>query len=483
MRLEFLESTSKTSAIRTSYTDMRGCIIKAKFYVPQSGKGELAGIASGVAEKYTQDIAIDYAYEQSFMRWRFSKLHQWWDAGFRGWHEYEFDDTTDTLKVDGVVKPHTIHKQTVEVSGKPFCLMGALFYNSGGESMWNFVGSKCGEMKFTRPNGEIYAYFVPVMDNNGIPCMFDMVNKIPLYQNGTGQFIAGLTMKQAISLANLPATGGSLTVSLPLEAAFDANVQSALNAAAAKGWTIIVQYRESELTTENIDADFLEGTGTQWIETNLYMSKLHDLELRFSDLTGTQAWGRETGGFCLSFGRQSNDIRFIYWTESYREVRVPYVSGAVNVITKKGNEFSAQGVTAVANFTESTAASKDACRIFTYQGKTPYIAKMKWYSQKAWLMGALVQHILPALDSTGVPCLYDSVSGENFYNRGSGSFIVGFDTTEKAAISISKLPITTDGTLTVSLPAAAQDASSLVPEAINIATNRGWTIITQYRED
>ena len=79
--------------------------------------------------------------------------------------------------------------------------------------------------------------------------------------------------------------------------------------------------------------------------------------------------------------------------------------------------------------------------------------------------------------------MYDTVSCQNFYNKGTGQFIAGFDTTEKAAMSLSKLPVTTNGTLTVSLPAAAQDSDSLVPESIDIATNRGWTIITQYRND
>jgi hypothetical protein len=93
--------------------------------------------------------------------------------------------------------------------------------------------------------------------------------------------------------------------------------------------------------------------------------------------------------------------------------------------------------------------------------------------------------LLPAIDSSGTPCMHDTVSGQNFYNadtsEGAAPFIVGFDTTKKAAVSLSKLPIKSGGTLTVSLPAEAENTDTLVPAAIDLATSRGWTIVTQYR--
>ena len=88
-----------------------------------------------------------------------------------------------------------------------------------------------------------------------------------------------------------------------------------------------------------------------------------------------------------------------------------------------------------------------------------------------------------ALDVSGAPCMHDSVSGQNFYNSGSGAFIAGFESTEKAALGLAKLPVVEAGELTVSLPAAAQEEASRVPAAIEVARQRGWTLITQYRED
>ena len=77
--------------------------------------------------------------------------------------------------------------------------------------------------------------------------MFDKVTKQPFYNSGTGSFIVGFTLAQARNLSKLPATGGSLTVSLPWEAQLIASgVPAILQAAADRGWTITVQYREPE---------------------------------------------------------------------------------------------------------------------------------------------------------------------------------------------------------------------------------------------
>ena len=99
-----------------------------------------------------------------------------------------------------------------------------------------------------------------------------------------------------------------------------------------------------------------------------------------------------------------------------------------------------------------------------------------------------MRNFIPTLASTGTPCLYETISDQNFYNAGTGAFIAGFDTVEQA-LKLATLPdvtAETDATkksLTVSLPKEAQLASTGVPAALQIAADRGWTITVQYRED
>ena len=90
---------------------------------------------------------------------------------------------------------------------------------------------------------------IPALDTTGTPCMYDNVNKKPLYNSGTGQFIVGMTLDQARKLSKLPAGGGELTVSLPWEAQLvqhNGQVETALETARGKGWLLKVQYRAPE---------------------------------------------------------------------------------------------------------------------------------------------------------------------------------------------------------------------------------------------
>jgi hypothetical protein len=349
--------------------------------------------------------------------------------------------------------------------------------------------------------------FVPCLDPTGAPCMFDLVSKTPFYNAGTGAFIAGLTSKQALNLANLPATGGSLTVSLPLEAAFDEAVQNALNTATARGWTITVQYRESEIATANLEADFLESTGTQYILTGVTLTSnaqfsITSQQLKFrSTPSEFQIGARCTLANTLFIGPTSQQVawRPDVWhvvggvNGNYMFTKPPYsntekvdiflngkqakVNGEVvndeDKFEIQADSYNSSDITEAALFGVTRSIPNDVlncsgCRI---------------WNAEIWsdLNKNVDRNFIPALSISGTPCMYDSVSGQNFYNQGSGSFTVGFDTTEKAAISLSKLPVTTGGTLTVSLPAESKDTATLVPAAIDIAKSRGWTIIEQIR--
>ena len=50
---------------------------------------------------------------------------------------------------------------------------------------------------------------------------------------------------------------------------------------------------------------------------------------------------------------------------------------------------------------------------------------VKFYDWKYYHNGALIQHLIPALDTNDVPCMYDLVSKTCVYNAGTGDFIYG----------------------------------------------------------
>jgi hypothetical protein len=93
-------------------------------------------------------------------------------------------------------------------------------------------------------DGKALLNYIPALDNNGSPCMFDTVTKKPFYNSGTGQFIAGFTLPQARKLGKLPA-GTKLAVSLPVGYASDDGVVAALAEAESNGCVLTVQTYEA----------------------------------------------------------------------------------------------------------------------------------------------------------------------------------------------------------------------------------------------
>ena len=89
--------------------------------------------------------------------------------------------------------------------------------------------------------------YIPALTPDGSPSLYDKVTQTTHVLT----FPIGFTLSQARKLDKLPATGGSLTVSLPWEAQLIASgIPAILQAAADKGWTITVQYREPEANNE-----------------------------------------------------------------------------------------------------------------------------------------------------------------------------------------------------------------------------------------
>ena len=342
---------------------------------------------------------------------------------------------------------------------------------------------------------EVVRDYVPFLDKNGTPCMFDKVTRKPFYNNGTGQFIVGMTLEQARKLSKLPKPGGTLTVSLPWEAGVDATVQDALATAAENGWTVVVQYREPEVATENIAVDYLETTGTQYIQTDVKNNTSLAVEIDCSILQGAASYPNaaflcgcsinDEVGFQMPLIREEG-------TGLYRAR-----CGYNNLVSNKWKAAFAEK-NKVKNSLEGYVINGDKVHewenkaewntnsvlyIFTNTPQSMIAAKRaRWFSV-VMVNSDVKRSLKPCIDVSGVPCMHDTVSGENFYNSGSGAFIAGFESTEKAALGLAKLPVVAAGELTVSLPAAAQDEATRVPAAIEVARQRGWTIVAQYRED
>lgn len=93
----------------------------------------------------------------------------------------------------------------------------------------------------------------------------------------------------------------------------------------------------------------------------------------------------------------------------------------------------------------------------------------------------IVHSMSPAINPAGIPCVYDSVTGNSYINSGSGKFIAGC-TMDQAESLGSAIPSNTS--ITVSFPWEAKlvQHNSRVEYSLEQARNKGCTISVQYRE-
>jgi hypothetical protein len=140
-----------------------------------------------------------------------------------------------------------------------------------------YWGGNCRSFIVTKGNN-VVCDFVPVL-KDGKAAFWDKVSKT-LFENTTSSRLGvGLTLSQALKLSDLPAGGGTLTVSLPTGYDSDPGVTSALAKAEANGWVITIQTYTPEAEAaastfalrrvwvrknENEQGSYVDSAGTRW---------------------------------------------------------------------------------------------------------------------------------------------------------------------------------------------------------------------------
>ena len=92
------------------------------------------------------------------------------------------------------------------------------------------------------------------------------------------------------------------------------------------------------------------------------------------------------------------------------------------------------------------------CALSDFGNSYPFHGKKKYF--KVWIRDRIVYHLVPCLDTGGVPCMFDLTSRKPFYNEGTGEFVAGVENQVQLNNLLSKLPDRTGqdvGTLTVRL--------------------------------
>ena len=183
--------------------------------------------------------------------------------------------------------------------------------------------------------------------------------------------------------------------------------------------------------------DYLQSSGTQWIDTEITPSQDTKVIIKFM----ANEWGNESliGGRATSDSNDqfttyfdaASDGRFLFRMDGMSSA-VTYIGFKLKTIyiaelsgTKMEFMLEDGTISFTSGVTISDFSSTVPMLLFKAQnvGGTGLYGKV--YSCKIYHQDNLVRDFQPCLDTDGVPCMFDLVSRKSFYNKGNGSFTWG----------------------------------------------------------
>ena len=311
-------------------------------------------------------------------------------------------------------------KYNIKLDKNLFYIDNVLAYSFTEETFNNTVTSYL----FARNNGgtidrltSMKLYSCKIYDNNiivrnFIPCyrnsdneigLYDLVNNVFYTNAGTGTFTYGSTV-----------TRPSPDYSMPIHV--------------IKGNNTI---KVSNLPDGYTEVEYIESTGTQYIDTGRYPSDIEDIECKIEiSSTGAiyGAW-KGTNTSRRHLYRTSTAINIGYGTTGNATITSDF-TGVLNIKAHFENKNQRLIINDLGNvsFTDSPTNPKLNAYLFgrNYSGGDSDKVSMKLYYWKIYDNGTLVRDYIPCIkNSNNEVGLYDLVNNTFYTNAGTGEFIAG----------------------------------------------------------
>jgi hypothetical protein len=175
---------------------------------------------------------------------------------------------------------------------------------------------------------------------------------------------------------------------------------------------------------------YIEGTGTQWIDTGIQpdTNTRFEMEFALTNITETRA----IMGARVAVSQVSMDLFFVNgdlrwdYNKSKTSSSLTYTAGNI-IHVEKGIgkiDITSNSKTKTITSSDTISVAKNIYLFNISQGGTAEnrFGKFKLYYCKIWQGDTLVRDFVPVIDTEGKACLYDNVSKEYFYNSDSGEF-------------------------------------------------------------
>lgn len=171
--------------------------------------------------------------------------------------------------------------------------------------------------------------------------------------------------------------------------------------------------------------EYIQSTGTQWINTGVKGNARWEFDIEFSAGTGQrQLMGYNSSGENY-WGVQAHGGYGVHEDNTLLGVAAGGRDVVIHNYGENGSYYlSAQGKTV--NVAAADVSSLEYQLFTIYKGaSTNLITHAKLYGCKAYQNGVLVRNFIPAESGSGAVGLYDTVNGKFYANNGTGSFIAG----------------------------------------------------------
>ena len=182
--------------------------------------------------------------------------------------------------------------------------------------------------------------------------------------------------------------------------------------------------------------EYLESTGTQYIDTRYYPNNLTDVECKFmynqfTSNTASSVFGvRDSDGSVKQF-LMSVFNGTLWIVNGLNNTNIPGITPLVNTeyILRITPQKAYWNGTEILNMNKSIANCPDySMFMFGRNAKNglannPMFGKV--YYLKIYEEGRIIRDYIPVIDSSNRPCLYDKVEDKFYYNQGSGEFLYG----------------------------------------------------------
>lgn len=182
------------------------------------------------------------------------------------------------------------------------------------------------------------------------------------------------------------------------------------------------------ISSELVELEYIESTGTQYIDTGIKASKTLKVEADI-DVSLASGWvmilGDYTSGSYFAWWRQNTTIHAYYGSKNKT---LAELTGKRKYISNNTNNIWSIDTSQITVTPNSSDFSKNGNNLYLFSvnnGGNYNKASMKLYSCKIYDNGTLVRNFIPVKTTTNIYGLWDKINKVFYKNAGTGTFTGG----------------------------------------------------------